>query len=122
MPILAKKSSFQMKLILILAGKQAKLSHLGHRKPARIHCKADVSKTVRILVKRIIGPFLFKNKKGEALMVIVIGICCTNFCSQKFKRRILATVGFNRNYVPHSRSYTRCFAPCFLRSHDQPQS
>ena len=37
------------------------------------------------------------------------------------KKRILATFGFN-GYVPHSRSYTRCFAPCFWRSHCQPQS
>ena len=29
-------------------------------------------------------------------MAIVIGLCCTNFCSQKLKRRILATFGFNR--------------------------
>ena len=39
MPLLAKKkkSSFQMKLIMILAVTylQAKLSHLGHRKPTR---------------------------------------------------------------------------------------
>ena len=36
--------------------KQAKLSHLGHRKPARIHWKADAPKTshclVRILLQR----------------------------------------------------------------------
>ena len=33
-----KKPFFQMKLILILADiKPAKLSHLGHRKPGRIH-------------------------------------------------------------------------------------
>ena len=36
--------------------KQAKLSHLGHRKPARIHCKADGPESshclVRILVQR----------------------------------------------------------------------
>ena len=25
-------------------------------------------------------------------------------------------------YVPHSRSYTQCFVPCFWRSHYQPQS
>ena len=25
-------------------------------------------------------------------------------------------------YVPHSQSFTRCFAPCFWRSHYQPQS
>ena len=29
-------------------------------------------------------------------MAIAIGPCCTNFCSQKLKRRILATFGFNR--------------------------
>ena len=29
-------------------------------------------------------------------MAIVIGQCWTNFCSQKLKRRILATFGFNR--------------------------
>ena len=29
-------------------------------------------------------------------MAIVIGPCWTNFCSQKLKRRILATFGFNR--------------------------
>ena len=27
-----------------------------------------------------------------------------------------------RRYVPRSRSYTRCFAPCFWRSHYQPRS
>ena len=27
-----------------------------------------------------------------------------------------------RRYVPHSRSYTRCFVSCFWRSHYQPQS
>ena len=40
MPILAKKKNhlFEMMLILILSGvcKEAKLSHLGHRKSARI--------------------------------------------------------------------------------------
>ena len=40
MPILAKK-----KII------QAKLLHLGHRKPARIHCKADTPKMSNCLVR-----------------------------------------------------------------------
>ena len=30
-------------------------------------------------------------------------------------------VSTGRRYVSHSRSYTRCFAPCFWRSHYQPQ-
>ena len=52
-------------------------------------------------------------------MVMVIGPCWRNFCSEKFKWRILATFGFNR---PHSWSYTRCLVPCFWRSHYQPAS
>ena len=31
-------------------------------------------------------------------------------------------VSTGRRYVPHSRSYTRCFAACFRKSHYQPQS
>ena len=56
--------------------KQAKLSHLGLRKPTRIHWKANAPKTShcleRILVQR------------------------HNFYSQISKRRILTTFGFNR--------------------------
>ena len=47
----------------------------------------------------IIGPFFFsKMSKEKPLqpMAIVIGPCWTNFCSQKLKRRILTTFGFNR--------------------------
>ena len=46
-----KKSSFQMKLISILAGKQAKLLRLGHRKPAHIRWKADEPKTCHCFVR-----------------------------------------------------------------------
>ena len=31
-------------------------------------------------------------------------------------------VSTGRHYVPHNRSQTRCFAPCFWRLHYQPQS
>ena len=31
-------------------------------------------------------------------------------------------VSTGRRYMPYSRSYTRCFAPCFWRLHYQPQS
>ena len=46
----------------------------------------------------IIRPFFFESKQGEVVtsMAIVIGPSWTNFCSQKLKRRILATFGFNR--------------------------
>ena len=35
---------------------------------------------------------------------------------------IKTLVSTGRRYVPHSRSYTPCFAPCFWRSHFQSQS
>ena len=50
--------------------KQAKLLHLGHRKPARIHWKADATKTSHCLCgfwsRSIIGTFFFfENEQGE---------------------------------------------------------
>ena len=50
---------------------QAKLSHLGHRKPARIHWKADAPKQVTVWCgfwsTGIIVPFFFENKQGDAV-------------------------------------------------------
>ena len=43
----------------------------------------------------IIGPFFLEKARPLQLMAIVIGPCWTNFCSQKLKKRILATFGFN---------------------------
>ena len=82
--------------------KQAKLSHLGHRKPARIHWKADAPKTSYCSCvfwsRGIIGPFFFEHEQRKA--VTVNGdrhrSLWTNFCSQKLKKRILSTFGFNR--------------------------
>ena len=77
--------------------KQAKLSHLEHRKPASINWKADILKTshclVRILVQRHNWAIFFRK---WARTVTINGDCWTNFCSQKLKRSILATFGFNR--------------------------
>ena len=73
MPILAKKITFSDEARFDLGGyaKQAKLLHLGHRKPATIYWKADAPKTslVRIWSRGIIGPFFFENKQGEAVTV-----------------------------------------------------
>ena len=97
MPILAKKnhlfglSSYWSWRVC----KQAKLSHLGHRKPARIPWKVRVTVWCGFWSRGIIRLFFFENEQGES-MVIVIGSCWTNFCLQKLKRRILATFGFNR--------------------------
>ena len=75
--------------------KQAKLSHLEHRKPVGIHWKADAPKTnhclVRILVQRhnwAIFSSKMSKKRPLQLMVIVIEPCSTNFCSQKLKSKI----------------------------------
>ena len=67
----------------------------GHRKPARIHWKVDAPRTN--LVQRHNWPVFSSKMSKERLlqsMVIVIGPCWTNFCSQKLKRRILVTFGF----------------------------
>ena len=59
MPILAKKKDHRFRWSSFWSwgvSKQAKLSHLGHRKPAHMHWKADAPKTnhclVRILIQR----------------------------------------------------------------------
>ena len=43
--------------------KQAKLLHLGHRKPACIHWKADAPKWVTVC------GFFFENEQGESITV-----------------------------------------------------
>ena len=129
MPLLAKNylfswSSFWSWRIC----KQAKLSHLGHRKPARIHLKADADlKRVTVWCgfwsRGIIGSFSPKMSKGMPLqsMAIVIGPFWTNFVHKNWRggywQHLVST-----GYVPQSRSNTRCFEPCFWRSQYQPQS
>ena len=64
----------------------------------------------------IIAPFFFENEQGEADTINGdrYRAMLNEFCSQKLKRMILATFGSTeRLYMPHSRSYTRCFATCF---------
>ena len=75
----------------------------------------------------IIGPFFFENEQGEAVTVnseaIVIGPCWKNLVHKNWRGAYWQhLVSTGRRYVPHSRSYTRCFAPCFWRSPYQPQS
>ena len=81
--------------------KQAKLLNLGHRNPARIHCKADAPKTIHWLVRMsrgIIGLVFFENERGDAITVNGdrYRAMLNEFYSQKLKRRVLATFGFNR--------------------------
>ena len=132
--------------------KQAKLSNLGHKKPARIHWKSDAPKTthclVRILVQRhnwII--FLRKWARSQWRSLFIQRHNWAIFL-RKWARRgrysqwrslsnhverifvhknwrggywqCLVSTGWR--YVPHTSSYTRCFAPCSWRWHYQPQS
>ena len=90
--------------------KQAKLSHLWRRKPARIHWKADTLKTSHCLVWILVqmhnwAIFLRKWARRGRVERIFIHKSWTG-----------------QRYVPHSRIYTRCFASCFWRLHYQPQS
>ena len=102
LPILAKNHFFKRSSFWSWwLCKEAKFSHLGHRKPVRIQWIADAPKTshclVRILVQRharncaIFFFFFLKMSKERPLhsMAIVIG-------SQKLKRRTLATFVSNR--------------------------
>ena len=59
----------------------------------------------------IIGPFFFEIEQEEA----VTG-------NGDRYRAMLNKFLFVCSYVPHSLSYTRCFACCFWRSHYQPQN
>ena len=131
-PILAKKnylfrwSSFWSWRIC----KQAKLSHLKPRNPARTHWKADAQRTshclVRILVQRhnwVI--FLRKSVRRSRYSQwrSFSGHTEWMFGHKNWRggywQHLVSTW---RRYVPHSRSYTRCLASCFWRSHYQPQS
>ena len=108
---------------------QTKLSHLGHRKPARKNWKADAPKTshclVRILVQRNNWAiFLRKWARRDCYSQwrSLSGLVKRIFVHKNWRGgywQHLVSIG--RQYVPHSRSYTRCFAPCFWTSHYQLQ-
>ena len=62
MPILAKIKNYLFRWSSCKACKQAKLSHLGHRKSAGIHWKADAPKTNHCLVQRHHNWAIFLRK------------------------------------------------------------
>ena len=66
--------------------------------------------------KRVTAHFSLKMSKEKPLqsMAIVIAPCWTNFCSQKLKRRILATFGFNRTALRATQPKLYP-APCLLK-------
>ena len=102
----------------------------GHRKPARIHWKADTPKTSHCLV-RILDQrhnwAIFLRKWGRrgrysqwrSFSGHVERICVHKNWRGGYWQHLVST---GRLYVPHSRCYTQCFALCFWRSHYQSQS
>ena len=73
------------------------------------------------LFVHIIGLFFFGNEPGET--VTLNGDRYRAMLNKNWWGgywQYLVSTG--RRYLPHSRSYTRCFATCFWRSHYQPQS
>ena len=104
MPILAKKnhlfrwSSFWSWLVC----KQANCGIWGTEKPYAYIEKPKHPKRVTVCggfwSRGIIGPFFFENEQWEEVTVNGdrYGPCCTNFCSQKLKKKILASFGFNK--------------------------
>ena len=99
-------------------------------KPARIHWKADAPKTshclVRILVQRHNRAIFLRKweRRGRySQWRSLSGHFEGLFVHQNWRGgywQLLVSTG--RRYMSHSRSYTRCFLPCFWRSLYQSQS
>ena len=107
--------------------KQAKLWQLGHRKPARIHWKADAPKTnyclVRILVQMHHWAIFIRkwaSRGSYSQWRSLSGHVALTFVRRNWTGWYwLHLVSTGRRYVPYSRSSNRCFATCFWRSHYQ---
>ena len=125
MPILAKKKNHLFRWSSFWSWrvcKHAKLLHLGHSKPARIHWKSDALKTsqclVRILVQRHNWAIFLRKwvRRGRysqwrSLSCHVERIFVHKNCRGGYCQYLVST---GRRYVPHCRTYTQCFAPCFI--------
>ena len=76
--------------------------------------------------KGIMGSFFFENEQGEAVTVNGDRYrdMLNKFLFTKIEEEHIGNIWFQtgRHYVSHLLSYARCFAPCFWRSHYQPQS
>ena len=126
MPILSKNHLFRWSLFRSWrVCNQAKLSYLGHRKPTRIHWKANVPKTshclLRILVQKHNSAIFLRKwaRRGRySQWRWLSGHVERSFVHKNWRggywQHLVST---GRRYVPHSRSYTRCFAPGFWRLH-----
>ena len=117
MPILAKKVIFSDEAHFDLGGyvnKQScriwgtQKSHACLKKPT--HLKR-ITVWCGFWSRGIIGP---NGNRYRAML--------NEFLFTKIEEEDIANIWFQQDYVPHSRSYNLYFAPCFCRSHYQPQS
>ena len=81
-------------------------------------------KRVRILVRRhnwAIFVWKWARKDGYSQWRSLSGHAERIFVHKNWRGEYCQhLVSTGRRYVPHSRSYTRCFAPCFWRPYYQP--
>ena len=124
MPILAKKINFSDEAHFEL-GRYINKQNCRTENPHAYIKKPTHPKRVTVLCGGISGPFFFKNDQGEA--VTVNGhryrSILNEFLFTKIEEEDIGNIWFQQDsYVPHSSSYTRYFAPCFWRSHYQPQN
>ena len=118
-----EKSAFQMKLILILIafGAQKTLTHTFKSRCTKTsHC------LVRILVQKHNWTIFLRKwasrgrySQRPSLSGHVERIFVYKNWRGGYWQHLVST---GRHYVPHSRSYTRCFVTCFWKSHYQQQS
>ena len=134
MPILAKKKScFQMKLILILAGGCVNKQNCpiwGTENPHAYIEKPMHPKRVTVwcgfLVQRHNWAIFLRKwaRNGRySQWRSLLGHIERNFLHKNWRGEYWQhLVSTGRHYVSHNRSYTRCLTPCFWISHYQQQS
>ena len=130
MPILTKKISsfhhFEFSGYLFKRNCRSRSTENSHAYIEKATHPKRVTVWCGFCSRGIIGPFFFENEQGEAVTVnddryrtILNEVFFHKNWSEGYWQHLVST---ERRYVPHSRSYTRWFAPRFWRSHYQPQS
>ena len=114
-----KKSSFQMKLILILVSSfwSSKIVAFGVQKTACIHWKADAPETshclVWILVQR---PFFFENEQGVTVNGDSYGAMLNEFLLTKVEEEDIGNIWLQQDVATcHTSKLHSMFCALFLR-------
>ena len=129
MPILAKKFIFSEKAHFDLGNYVNKKNCCIWGQKTRTHTLKSRRTQNESLFGADFGPvhnlaIFFENKQGEAITVNGdrYRTMWNEFLFTKIEEEDIGNNLFRRRYVPHSRIYTRCFAPCFWAAHYQSQS